>query len=128
MQYLADTVALVRHLRHGKLGDRAAEILRQADLGQHTVFLSAMSLMEVLYLSARKNAPVSFKALVARINENPNYSVISVGLTIVSLAEQVDDVPELHDRIIVATAKWLNVPILTDDSVMARSKHVTSIW
>jgi len=40
----------------------------------------------------------------------------------------VDDVPELHDRIIVGTAKWLGVPILTGDEVISESRYVKTFW
>lgn len=40
----------------------------------------------------------------------------------------VDDVPELHDRIIVATAEHLGALILTSDAVIERSRHVETIW
>jgi len=40
----------------------------------------------------------------------------------------VDDVPELHDRIIVGTAKWLGVPILTGDGIISESSHAQTIW
>ena len=59
MEYLADTVAIVRHLReHPALGPQAAQILRDADAGRHHVYLSAITLMEVLYLSEAKRVDV----------------------------------------------------------------------
>ena len=52
MYYLADTVALVRHLRGGRgLGRQARGILREAEQGQHTIAISGISLVEILYLS-----------------------------------------------------------------------------
>ncbi len=51
MGYLADTAAIVRHLRqHPTLGRQAADILHEADLGLHRICVSAITLMEVLYL------------------------------------------------------------------------------
>lgn len=49
-------------------------------------------------------------------------------MEVVTSAVGIDDVPELHDRLIVATAKLLTVPILTNDPVMSGSKHTTTIW
>jgi len=41
MDYLVDTVALVRHLRgKGKIGNRARQILREADGGLRSKLLS----------------------------------------------------------------------------------------
>lgn len=64
MEYLADTVAIVRHLcEHPALGPQAAQILRDADAGEHHVYLSAITLMEILYLSKAKRVPSSASRL-----------------------------------------------------------------
>ena len=49
-------------------------------------------------------------------------------LNVVTIAAQIDDVPELHDRLIVATARFHRVVILTNDLVMSSSKHAETIW
>ena len=129
MEYLADTVAIVRHLRrHSALGHQAAQILNDADQGQHRVYLSAITLMEVLYLSEARRIDVRLQELVKHIGDSTNYATVPVDTDIVLAAVGIDDVPELHDRIIVATAKHLNVPILTGDQVIAQSRHVKTIW
>lgn len=129
MEYLADTVAIVRHLRsHPSLGDQAARILEEADLGQHHIYISAITLMEVLYLSEAKRIDVRLQELVRHISQSTNYTVVPVDADVILAAIGIDDVPELHDRILVATARYLQVPILTGDQVIARSKHVRTIW
>ncbi len=84
--------------------------------------------MEVLYLSKRNRIDLPLQELVARANASPNYKIIPIGTEVVLAANDVDDVPELNDRILVATAKWLQIPILTGDRVISRSKHVETIW
>jgi predicted nucleic acid-binding protein len=129
MNYLADTVALVRHLRGGKkLGTRARKLLQEADVGFHTIYISGVTLMEILYLSESRRIPIDLNVVQGLLTQSRNYRVIPVGLEVVALAAGIDDVPELHDRLIVATAKLLTVPILTNDPVMSGSKHTTTIW
>ncbi len=129
MDYLADTVALVRHLRnHPALGRAAADVLSQADEGLHRVYLSAITLMEVLYLSEAGRIDLPLRELVATVARSRNYEVVPVDASVVLAAVDIDDVPELHDRIIVATARYLGVPILTGDRVIARSRYAQSIW
>lgn len=38
------------------------------------------------------------------------------------------DIPELHDKIIVSTAKYLNLPLMTKDSVLRNLSHVKTVW
>jgi PIN domain nuclease of toxin-antitoxin system len=129
MEYLADTVAIVRHLRgHPALGLQAAQILRDADAGNHHVYLSAITLMEVLYLAEAKRVDVNLDELIRHVFSSVNYEIVPVNADVVLAAAEVDDVPELHDRIIVGTAKWLGVPILTGDGIISESSHVKTIW
>lgn len=129
MEYLADTVAIVRHLRgHPALGPEAAQVLRDADANKHHVYLSAITLMEVLYLSEAKRVDVRLDELISHVSSSVNYEIVPVNADVVLAAAEVDDVPELHDRIIVGTAKWLGVPILTGDEVISESRYVKTFW
>lgn len=129
MGYLADTVALVRHLGgNKKLGRNAARILQEADQGVHHVYVSAITLMEILYLSEAQRINIALTDLLAHIRASDNYILAPVDDAVILTAQVVLDVPELHDRIIVATAVYLGVPILTSDMIISNSVHVNSIW
>lgn len=129
MDYLADTVAIVRHLRHHPgLGRQATVILSEADQGLHRVFISAITLMEVLYLSEAGRIDLPLDELVTTVSRSRNYRVVPVDADVTLAAVGIGDVPELHDRVIVGTAKYLGVPILTSDRVIAASQHVHTIW
>jgi PIN domain nuclease of toxin-antitoxin system len=129
MDYLADTVAIVRHLRsHPALGQEAAQILRDADAGLNRVYLSAITLMEILYLSEAGRIDVSLTELISTVSMSRNYVIVPVDSDILLAAVGIDDVPELHDRIIVATAKYLDIPILTGDQVIVKSRHIQTCW
>jgi PIN domain nuclease of toxin-antitoxin system len=129
VHYLADTVAIVRHLRQQPaIGRQAAGILREADQGLHRIYLSAITLMEVLYLSEAGRIDLPLEELVATISGSRNYEVIQVDADVTLAAIGIDDLPELHDRIIVATARYLGVPILTGDRIIASSRYVQTFW
>jgi len=129
MDYLADTIALVRYLRGGRgLGRQARKILREADQGRHTIAISGVTLMEVLDLSEHRRIPVNLDMLDDLLAQSRNYTVVPVGLEVVRAAAAIDDIPELHDRLIVGTATWLVIPILTNDPVMIASRHVETVW
>lgn len=84
--------------------------------------------MEVLYLSEARKVDVSLDELILLVETSANYEIIPVDAAIVSEATGIEDVLELHDRIIVASAKWLDVPILSSDGTIAKSRHVRTIW
>jgi PIN domain nuclease of toxin-antitoxin system len=128
MDYVADTVAIVRHLRQKRLGKQAARIFREADAGQHTIAISSITLMEILYLSEAKRIDVRLPEVINLTLASTNYAIVPIDADIVLTAATIDDVPELHDRILVATASSLGVPLLTSDRVIAGSKHAQVIW
>ena len=64
--------------------------------------------MEVLYLAEGKRITLSLPDLLAMIGKSQNYSIVPVDSRIVAAASAIDDVPELHDRILAATAVVYN--------------------
>lgn len=129
MDYVLDTVGLIRHLAGGKrLGKTARAVLDDADKGVHHIIVSAISLMEILYLSERGRITASLKEAIELISKSTNYSIHPVDVPVIQAAEKIDDVRELHDRAIAGTAKLLKVPLITSDRALRHSKHVKTLW
>lgn len=129
MEYLADTVALILHLaQEPRIGKEAQQILSQADQGKHRIFVSCISFMEILYLSEKKRISIDLKSILQFVESVDNYQEVPITGQIVAIAHTIDDVPELHDRIIAASAKYLDVPILTSDPIMHSSRFTRCLW
>ncbi|MEA3222600.1 MAG: PIN domain-containing protein [Thermodesulfobacteriota bacterium] len=128
MEYLADTVAIIRHFSEiGKIGEKAFEIINGVERGEHHCYVSTISLVEILYLSEKKRIHISLGKTLGKINESENYSVISLTPQIVKLAESIH-FPEIFDRLIISTAKCLGVPILTSDKEISSTTFVETVW
>jgi PIN domain nuclease of toxin-antitoxin system len=128
MEYLADTVTIVRHFsKKGRIPTRTLRILRDADQGKHTIAISVVSLIEILYLSERKRIPLDLEKLSAELSEQSNYRVVDLDPGIVNTARSVQGL-ELHDRMIVATAKHLDLPILTPDTAINERSDIEVVW
>jgi PIN domain nuclease of toxin-antitoxin system len=84
--------------------------------------------MEILYLSERRRISVDLATLKDLLARNQNYSVAPVSFEVTEATASINDIPELHDRVIAGTAAWLNIPILTNDPDMTASRHVQVIW
>lgn len=129
MHYVVDTMALVWQLEGDrKLGKRARRILGEAEQGYHTIAISGMTLMEILYLSERRRIAIGLVKLENLLAQSSNYAVIPIDFDVVRATATIGDIPELHDRVIAGTAVWLNLPILTNDPDMTASRHVQTIW
>lgn len=128
MQYLADTVAIIRHFaRVGKIGKAAKLILQDADIGKNKILISIISMVEVLYLSERNRIPLNLEDVRCKLLRLDNYEIVDLDLGIVETARTVQGL-ELHDRLIVSTALSLNVPILTSDQIVRDSGKIDVIW
>ncbi len=128
MEYLADTVAIIRHFANvGKIGKAAKSILQDADNGKNTILISIISIVEILYLSERNKIPLDFEEVRRKLLYLDNYIIIDLDFDVVETAKAVQGM-ELHDRLIVSSALSLNVPILTSDALIRNSGIVYVIW
>ena len=53
--------------------------------------------------------------------ESVNYIEANLSVDIIDSAFEIKDIPELHDRLIAGTARYLNLPLLTNDTVILES-------
>jgi len=84
--------------------------------------------MEILYLSERRRISVDLTAVKNLLAQSQSYTVAPVSFEVIEATATIDDVPELHDRVIAGTAAWLDISILTNDPDMTASLHVRTIW
>ncbi len=129
MEYLADTVALILHIaKEKRLGKQAKKILFEADQGVHRIYVSPISYMEILYLSEKNRIGIDLQKVINFVGKVDNYCEIPITGYLITIAQTIDDVPELHDRILAASAQFLDVPIITSDKVIQASKHCRCVW
>ena len=128
MEYLADTVAIIRHFaKTGVIGKKAKQILRDADAGKNTIYISVISIVEIMYLAERNKISISLEEVKKQLNESDNYQVVDLSLDVIEVAKMTQGL-ELHDRLIVATGKYLAIPILTSDLLISNSNLIDVIW
>ncbi|MCS6858783.1 MAG: hypothetical protein NZT92_00520 [Abditibacteriales bacterium] len=58
----------------------------------------------------------------------PNCKEYPLSLAVVQSAAPISDIPELHDRLIAATARLLNLELMTNDPVIQASAFVRTAW
>jgi len=129
MTYLADTVTVIRHFSEtGNIGKKAKAILDAADQGKHHIYISVISIVEIMYLSEKRRIRIDLADTLRMISSSINYSIADLTPDIVVLAQNIK-FPELHDRLIIATADYLKMPILTSDKrIREEIDMVETIW
>jgi PIN domain nuclease of toxin-antitoxin system len=128
MNFLLDTVTIVRHFAGvGKIGVKASRIIKEAEEGKHQLFISAVSLFEILYLAEKNRIKISLKNTISKIQKKQCYSIVDLSSEIIVTAESIVFY-ELHDRLILATALYLNIDILSSDLRFDEVSDVNRIW
>ena len=56
--------------------------------------------------------------------KSQNYQFVPLRFEIFKIASEIDDIPELHDRLIAATARYVELPIITNAPVILDSRFV----
>jgi len=67
--------------------------------------------MEVMYLSEKNRIDISLGETLENIESSSKYTVVDLNADVLRVAETINFY-ELHDRLILATAQWLQIPIL----------------
>lgn len=128
-RFLADTHALLWHFTNDpKISQNAKEIFDKTETGEHIIFIPSIVIAECLSIFDKKKITFDFKALFNQIRRSENYAIIPLDHKVLLKMVEITDVPELHDKIIVATAKLLKVPLITKDSFLRNLKTITTIW
>lgn len=123
-----DTVALVLLLEKRRIPSAAKKLVEKALAGEMDALIPAMALLEIGYLAEKGRISCALKEALALIAEQSNFSVVDISSEIILSAFEIDDIPELHDRVIAGTAHHYNAVLLTSDAVIQASKSVDVVW
>jgi PIN domain nuclease of toxin-antitoxin system len=126
-EYVTDTQALVKFMQNKLVVNKEYhQIYENAEVGKDIIIIPAIVLMEIMYLCEKNRIPVSVFD-IEQLLDSKNYRLEPLTLEILKVATSIDDIPELHDRLIAATAVYLDLPIITNDEVILNSKHIKTI-
>lgn len=127
-EYVADTVALVLYLESRKSGAIAEQIFDSALNAATVIHIPTMVLAEILYLSEKKRITATLTDALKLVKNSANFRELPMSGEIIEAAAQITDIPELHDRIISASARFLNLELITNDAKIQNSNFVRTIW
>jgi PIN domain nuclease of toxin-antitoxin system len=132
MSAVLDTHTVLWHLENSKeLSEFARRTIEDAIRDGRHVYVSAISVIEAVYLTERRKIPAPALQRLRDALTDP-----SVGLFIASVDSSVADaiekiprsiVSDMPDRIIAATALHLGVPLITRDRRL-QSTGIQTIW
>lgn len=129
MNFVADTHPLLWWFTDSpKLSPKVSGIFEKCEQGENVIFIPSIVVAEALSIFDKKRVSFDFKKLFRKINESENFVIIALDYPILQKMMDLKDIPELHDKIIVSTAKYLNLPIITKDETIRNFSHIKTVW
>lgn len=127
-----DTHAILWYLEDSReLSMHARETIEAAVAQGSGVHISAISLIEIIYLAERRKLPEEALTRFRNAISDPN-SGFSIAPVNAAIANQIEKVPrnivsDMPDRIIAATAIHFGVPLVTRDHRL-QALAIQTIW
>ena len=126
--YVTDTVALILRLEKRKLSPKIKAIFMKAENGEIKIIIPTMVLAEIGYLSEKKKIETNLNNVKEYCKRHRSIIIEPITEEIIEKAFQIDDIPELHDRIIAGTSLNKGIKLITNDPVISESKFIKVIW
>ena len=123
MPYVTDTHSLVWHMTDDpKLSREAKEVFKSVDDSQEHIFIPCIVFFELVHLIEKRRITADFDMFLQLVSSSQNYRIEPLCLPIIEKSRQISrqSVADPWDRLIVATALHLNLPLVTQDRALRK--------
>ena len=129
MYYITDTHSLIWYLTNDKrLSRKAYLIFEGCDRGEEIIVIPTIVLAEIIYICEKKRLNIEFKSILKKINNSLNYQPLSLTLDIILKIIDMIEIPDMHDRIIIASTSIIDGILITKDRTIRKSNLVKTLW
>lgn len=133
MDYVADTHALIWYLfAESRVGNQALTVLTDAAAGNTRIYIPAVVIAEMIMVVEKRRIPgITMSQLEIELElmrNSASFEFLPLFPETVIQSRTLTAIPDIFDRLIVADALRLGLPLLTGDSVIHASGLVATIW
>lgn len=129
--YVTDTHPLIFHVTQARgLSPRARAIFQACDDREAIVFVPAIVLWEVSLLDriGRIRLAVPLRAFADALFSNPAYQPLPLDREVVALAHEARPNDDPFDALVAASARSLDLPLVTRDAALLEWREVRTVW
>lgn len=128
MYYIADTHSFLWYLTDSqKLSKKAREIFEMCDNGEATIVISAIVLLECIDILDKKKIDFNFEDIILKINQASNFIFSEINWALLLEINNIKGLNDLHDRAIVATAKFFDSELISRDKTI-KDFYPKTVW
>ena len=130
--YVTDTHGLIWHLEDSpRLGIQARACFAACDRGECIIYVPTICLVEIIYLQEKGRIPAEMKEQLTTglLDGSAGIALADLTAEVASRVSSVsrEQVPDMPDRIIAATALHLDLALITRDHQIKVS-GINTIW
>jgi PIN domain nuclease of toxin-antitoxin system len=113
-----------------KLGRRARALFERAERGRATIYVPVLVLVEISEAIKSGHVPLTsgFTRRAESLLASGHFVAADLTTAIVLEAESLYMIPDRGDRLIAATARHLDCPLITRDPAVGRVPGLETIW
>ncbi len=128
--FVTDTHPFVWYLAadEARLSPSARSVFENADSAKAVIVIPAIVLAESLYLAEKGRIKAKAGDILRLVENALNYRLYPLDLSVIQIAWELRKIPEIHDRVIAATARRLGLELITDDKAIRQSGYVQTLW
>jgi PIN domain nuclease of toxin-antitoxin system len=127
--YITDTHSLLwAFTRPRKLGERARRAFDEIANGESSLLIPVIVLAELIFTIENKPIQADLDEILDAIQNTPNVEFVDFDYESAMRLRDLRIIPEMHDRMIVATALEYQAILITVDESITTSGVVDVIW
>ncbi len=126
--YVTDTHSLIWYFIESPRLSRKALKVFEKTVKEGTIIVPTVVLAEIMFIAKKGRITMTFSETVQRLEVSENFVITPLDLDILNTADKIEHDLEMHDKLIAATALFLDVPIITKDEVIKGSGICKVIW
>ena len=126
--FITDTHALIWYLvGSSRLGSEARAHFDSAVEGESQIFIPAIVVAELI-MFGEKHKTIAPDKIFTKLRETPGFEFLPLLPETAEAIQPLTALSDIHDRLIVAEAMAQNMPLLSFDRSITKSKLVKVIW
>jgi PIN domain nuclease of toxin-antitoxin system len=132
MEYVTDTHPLVWSLfASNRLSTHVRDLFQRVELGEHIIVIPTVVIAELIMVVEKGRVSGTMSELLqglGLLQASANYRFPALLPETVIASHVLTTIPDIFDRLVVAEAQRLSLPLITRDAIISASGLVTTIW
>lgn len=98
-----------------------------SEQGKATIIVPAIVILECIDILDKKKVDLDFEEIILKIAQSDNFIISEINWSLILEINKTKGLKDIHDRVIVATAKIFNAKLISKDKII-KNFYQNTIW